>query len=150
MDRLTYRDANGEAWYADTGTPADRLHRLAAYEETGLEPEEVAEFYRRFCEARDIAVALGQKYADHADELLEAEKQGRLIVLPCKVGDTVWEHDSAGRLYQYTVTTAYFADGKVIFDADGISFSQEAIGTSIFLTREEAEAALERSKSDGD
>lgn len=40
MERLTYRDANGELWYSDNGTERDRLHRLAAYEDTGLIPEE--------------------------------------------------------------------------------------------------------------
>lgn len=41
MERLTYRDANGELWYSDNGTERDRLHRLAAYEDTGLAPEEI-------------------------------------------------------------------------------------------------------------
>ena len=41
MERLTYRDANGELWYSDNGTERDRLHRLAAYENTGLEPQSV-------------------------------------------------------------------------------------------------------------
>ena len=41
MERLTYRDANGELWYSDNGTERDRLHRLAAYEDTGLTPEEI-------------------------------------------------------------------------------------------------------------
>ena len=41
MERLTYRDANGELWYSDNGTERDRLHRLATYEDTGLAPEEV-------------------------------------------------------------------------------------------------------------
>ena len=33
MKQLTYRDANGEAWYSDAGTERDRLHRLAAIED---------------------------------------------------------------------------------------------------------------------
>ncbi len=41
MERLTYRDANGELWYSDNGTERDRLHRLAAYEDTGFTPAEV-------------------------------------------------------------------------------------------------------------
>ena len=41
MERLTYRDTNGELWYSDNGTERDRLHRLAAYEDTGFTPEEV-------------------------------------------------------------------------------------------------------------
>lgn len=41
MERLTYRDTNGELWYSDNGTERDRLHRLAAYEDSGLTPEEI-------------------------------------------------------------------------------------------------------------
>lgn len=33
MERLTYRDANGEAWYSDAGTEADRLHFIADMED---------------------------------------------------------------------------------------------------------------------
>ena len=33
MKQLTYRDANGEAWYSDAGTERDRLHRLASIED---------------------------------------------------------------------------------------------------------------------
>ena len=33
MKRLTYRDANGEAWYSDVMTERDRLHRLASIED---------------------------------------------------------------------------------------------------------------------
>lgn len=32
VERLTYRDANGEAWYSDAGTEADRLHFIADME----------------------------------------------------------------------------------------------------------------------
>ena len=41
MDRLTYRDGNGEAWYADTvKTPADILHRLCFLEDMLDKPGE--------------------------------------------------------------------------------------------------------------
>ena len=33
VERLTYRDANGEAWYSDAGTEADRLHFIADMED---------------------------------------------------------------------------------------------------------------------
>lgn len=32
VERLTYRDANGEAWYSDAGTEADRLYFIADME----------------------------------------------------------------------------------------------------------------------
>ena len=71
------------------------------------------------------------------DRLLElacADKAGRLVVLPCKVGDTVYQID-AERVYESEVKW-------IIFDCDDIAFDERAIGGSIFLTREEAEAAL--------
>lgn len=59
MKRLTYRDANGEAWYSDTGTEADRLHFIA--------------------ETEDI---LADCTVDRLRELIEADRDGRCIVLP--------------------------------------------------------------------
>lgn len=47
MDRFTYRDGHGEAWYSG-GTPADRLHRLADYEDLELTPEEIEQTMLRF------------------------------------------------------------------------------------------------------
>ena len=74
MDRLTYRKENGKAAFRN-GTPVENvqrypamLDRLAAYEDTGLEPEEVAELKARF--------------DAHWLEIFKAEEQGRLIVLP--------------------------------------------------------------------
>lgn len=70
--------------------------RLKAYENTGLEPEEVLPKDK----ADEIALKL-MRLADLESicsytclrELMEADKDGRLVVLPCKVGDTVyWVH----------------------------------------------------------
>lgn len=78
---------------------------------------------------------LGEKLdIDHIRDLLQAEQDGRLVVLPCKVGDTVYQID-AERVYESEVKW-------IIFDCDDIAFDERAIGGSIFLTREDAEAAL--------
>lgn len=62
------------------------------------------------------------------------------VHLPCKVGDTVYQVDSE-RIYESTVR-------NIIYDTDGIAFDERAIVKSVFLTREEAEKALEeRSKN---
>lgn len=70
--------------------------------------------------------------ADIADYLLAHG----IIVPPCKVGDTVYQTDGF-RIYESVVR-------KIIYDTEGegIAFDETAIGTSVFLTREEAEAAL--------
>ena len=66
-----------------------------------------------------------------ADYLL---KNG-VIVPPCKVGDTVYQIDTAGNIYESKII-------KTIYDTYGIAFDERAIGKSIFLTREEAENAF--------
>ncbi|MBQ9269701.1 MAG: hypothetical protein IJ206_09325 [Oscillospiraceae bacterium] len=140
MDRLTYYKDGKPYLHKNDGSKnymrnadIEAVRRLAAYENTGLEPEELDDFARQACNIRMI---VGCKTLAECYKLVE---DGRLIILPCKVGDTVWERDGAGFLYQYTVTVAYFTNGKVIFDTDGgVCFSAEAIGTSIFFAREEA------------
>ena len=107
--------------------------RLAAYEDTGLEPEDLKKAFNETAILKLAAQALSTT-PDHLRDLLQAEQDGRLVVLPCKVGDTVYQID-AERVYESEVKW-------IIFDCDDIAFDERAIGGSIFLTREEAEAAL--------
>ena len=82
-------------------------------------------------------------------ELAEADRVGRLVVLPCKVGDTIY-HTSK-------VRTSHFENDKIIIDDEGRWKIYEMpfalvhltyIGKSYFLTREEAEEALEAMKDE--
>lgn len=70
-----------------------------------------------------------------ADYLL---KHG-VIVLPCKVGDTIYQTDGV-RIYKSRVK-------QIIYDTDNIAFDERAIGKTVFLTREEAEQALKERES---
>ena len=73
-------------------------------------------------------------------ELAEADKDGRVIILPCKVYET-----DGVRVYEHTVR-------EVIYEtAGGPAFDKNAIGKSIFLTRAEAERAMQEmeGKKDG-
>lgn len=65
------------------------------------------------------------------------------VKLPCKVGDAVYQFDNAGRIYESVVT-------KIIYDTPIISFDKNAIGVSVFLTREEAERVLKETVGDKD
>lgn len=71
--------------------------------------------------------------------LLQAEAECRLLVLPCKVGDTV-----------YTIEVFYEGGEwkKRIRDRKFNVSDVEKMGKWIFLSREEAEAALEGSEQD--
>ena len=53
-----------------------------------------------------------------------------------KIGDTVYQVDAC-RVYPITIR-------KIIYDCGHIAFDMAAVGKSVFLTREEAEAALRR------
>ena len=111
----------------------DAANRLAVYEDTGLEPEDLKKAFNETAILKLAAQALSTT-PDYLRELVQAEQAGRLVALPCKVGDTVYQID-AERVYESEVKW-------IIFDCDDIAFDERAIGGSIFLTREEAEAAL--------
>ena len=131
--------------------------RLAAYEDTRLEPEEIdmdheaAEQLRHLCRNCDI---------DRLEELAEADKACRLVVLPCKAGDTVWVTRSpwTGKLLKkpldaYVNGVKMYSHGiyvNLLFDTRKINGTRDYeinhIGKTVFLTHEEAEAALEATK----
>lgn len=58
------------------------LTRLAAYEDTGLEPEDLKKAFNETAILKLAAQALSTT-PDHLRDLLQAEKDGRLVVLPC-------------------------------------------------------------------
>ena len=113
--------------------------RLAAYEDTGLTPEEIKAPFTEDTMINLAAQALGVE-PSRLRELAEADKDGRVIILPCKVYET-----DGVRVYEHTVR-------EVIYEtAGGPAFDKNAIGKSIFLTRAEAERALREmeGKKDG-
>ncbi len=60
-----------------------------------------------------------------------------------QVGDTVYQTDGV-RVYPSVIQSIYPGPGgRTIFDTDGVAFDHRAVGTSIFLTAPEAEAAKE-------
>ena len=142
MERLTYfKDGYWRVNFSGVQYQADFVDRLAAYEDTGLTPERCAEFARADAEGRYIVMRdAEQEGVARLRELAEADKDGRVIILPCKVYET-----DGVRVYEHTVR-------EVIYEtAGGPAFDKNAIGKSIFLTREEAEKALQEmeGKKDG-
>ena len=61
-------------------------NRLAEYEDTGLEPEKIA-FLKNVAED---AFSDKPEFTEHIRELLRTEKDGRVVVLPCRVGDRIY------------------------------------------------------------
>lgn len=118
-------------WYGDYSLIEAAINRLAAYEDTGLEPDEIQ----------------------------------RCVVLPCKVGDKLYEairHRNSGEMEvveRIVQSIEFFADSyyvkmyrwKPCKETNGVlsqrvdSWAKETdIGKTVFLIRKEAEAALRR------
>ena len=89
-------------------------------------------------------------------ELAQAERDGRLVVLPCKVGDTVYEANKRGFVSTYEVISIHVSSCSILVGwnlVDGIysnlnGFEISTLGKTVFLTREEAEAALKKREED--
>ena len=118
----------------------------------------VRDLYGRLKAYEDIAELCGG--FDRLRELAEADKEGRVVVLPCKVGDTVY-FVNAKQILEFAVV-GYAVDETGIswvysehVDKTGNTyertFSPDRIGKTTFLTREEAEKALQEmeGKKDG-
>lgn len=89
-------------------------------------------------------------------ELAEADKDGRLVVPPCKVGDRLYEVTGRKTISVYKVRAIRvelfglfiewdIVEGFVWQSLSGINAGE--IGKTVFFTREEAEKALEATKN---
>lgn len=116
-----------------TAIPAAHCPLLRQYLDTGLTPEEIdmdheaAEQLRQLCQGCDL---------DRLEELARADRAGRLVVLPCEVGTAT---------YYIHWPIAVYPDKSEPEIKRGIFTlcDLDRVGHSVFLTREEAENALE-------
>ena len=130
-----------EAARADLGKRlAAAQQDLAAYKDTGLEPEDIKKHEAAYNEC--LTRTYGP-FKQKISQWLQAEQDGRLVVLPCKAGDHVWVDGREAvveNFFGYETERylhAQFYDNKQYID---IPFTE--IGKTVFLTREEAEAAM--------
>lgn len=168
MERLTKRLTSGVADYdfsegcyfadgqsnevAKSAFKQNCLERLADYEDTGLAPEEVDKLAKDW---NDLCTVLGECGGiDALRELAEADKEGRLVVLPYKVGQRVFalldtdKHISECEVKQIGLGNEIGFVGIEPIGARGREYgvSIKGFGKTVFLTREAAEAALEAMK----
>ena len=124
--------------------------RLAAYEETRLEPEDMKKAFNEDATLKLTGQALGMS-PDRLRELAQAEKEGRLVVLPCDVGDKLYDV-TLGEVREKIVISLSMLLSKsvnhLVIHAENFrnavtSYELQDIGKTVFLTREAAEAALD-------
>ena len=146
MERLTYfKDGYWRVNFSGVQYQADFVDRLAAYEDIGMTPEEIKAPFTEDAMINLAAQALGVE-PSRLREIAEADKDGRCVVLPCKVGDTVWRivRDGEPHITRDEVRDMYFADDMtpcVELVGGRVTFT-EKFGKTVFLSREEAEKAL--------
>ena len=116
----------------------DFYWRLKAYEDTELDPEMCAN-YKTF---EDKAISKGVPFK-RIVALMEADRAGRLVVLPCKVGDTVYLIVTK-RARIYAPEFRFIKKSKLTFL--NMERVLQDFGKTVFLTNEEAEKALEAMK----
>ena len=116
---------------------AELRGRLMRYEDTKLTPEETTAMQHTLDEYHKVA-----------DPLLRAQADGRVVVLPCTVYRIV--RDAEPHITRDEVRNMYFADDMTLCVelVGGRIILPEKFGKTIFLTREEAEKALEGMKDE--
>lgn len=133
--------------------PEERFLCLAAYEDTHMMPSDVTSMRM---DMAIIAALFDGVDVDRMKELTEADKDGRLVVLPCKMGQRVFAlldtdtHISECEVKQIGMGNKIGFIGLEPIGARGREYgvSLNGFGKTVFLTREEAEKALEAMKDD--
>ena len=151
MERLTIRGDHG-IYMADGYdfeiNPDDYdlvqkiLDRLAAYEDTGLEPKEIVSMRHTLNE-----------YHKDADPLLRAKVEGRLVVLPCRMDAVVYAarcYYRGKKVFRQEIVSGeidHFTIGEAMKPIATVCFSdnewRDHEPDELIFTREEAERALE-------
>lgn len=74
----------------------------------------------------------------------DLEEQGRLVILPCKVGDTIYGLHKAMvcELDTETIGISKMPSGEILYLIDGWELDKGDFGKTVFLTKSEAEAKL--------
>ena len=117
---------------------AKAFDRLAAYEDTGLSPEEIERILDSYGRGMTLRTENAQRLEiikeipiNRLRELAQAEKTGRLVVLPCEIGSPVYSHARKLDGADYVRETEFWWSDI------------PQMGKTVFLTREAAEATLD-------
>ncbi len=108
MERLTIRNSDGSVSQPTGLNWAAALERLAAYEDTGLEPCETSEKYATIMAFNRLRLKISLA---RLCEILQAETEGRCVVLPCMIGDTLNKCVNQAREFEELYTKLYAVTG---------------------------------------
>ena len=122
--------------------------RLAAYENADLEPETISKI-------RDIVLDISGNL-DRLRELAQADRDGRCVVVPVKLGQPVYclqDYFNDATMKSEKRVKCRLVDfipvASKLFESNGLIYQFSEIGKTVFLTREEAEAKLKERENNG-
>lgn len=153
MERCTIRLKTGEARCSQLDGNVV-VERLAAYEDTGLTPELCAEFARADAEGRYIVMRdAEQAGVARLRELAKADKDGRLVMLPCKVGERWVDEDGrAVRITAVIVSMEPFGENINIYfdyeDATPDDAGSDCVTNWDYFSRHYTRIEVERAMED--
>lgn len=112
-----------------------------------------SETIREIAKGRMYATNEVVKLQKQLEEYKDLEKQGLLLRLPCKVGDTVYSIANDGKIYPVKATREVrIVNGVLHIICESCRYSDllsyDDIGKTVFLTQEEAEHKLKEMESD--
>lgn len=144
------------------------VDRLAVYENTRYSPEDFDALCREMSNIRtsmgyatfeELQSSISQTSLLRLRELMDADRRGRLVTLPCKVGDTVYrvirsKDKDGGHITSAVVSGIHMADGRrykkreayIVLKVNGRYVSHVPLsnfGKTVFLTQVDAKAALQ-------
>lgn len=138
MERLTKRLPDGKV-VTDCDSCEQKKDKQCTFSECR------ASLIKRLAAYEDIAELCGG--FDRLRELAEADKDGRVVVLPCRQGDELWTYGNFTRgreVYRFTVSDVSTLNGRTVLNTLGLgTIGQDDIGKTVFSTREEAERAMQ-------
>lgn len=118
--------------------------RLSDYEDTHMMPSDVTSMRM---DMAIIAALFNGVDVDRMKELAEADKNGRVMIAPCKVGDTAyWVHNrtvTVCRVYRIQMNRKGTFICLKSNKSHGAFRADICLGKTVFFTREEAKKALE-------
>ena len=129
MERLTDKNAVGNYFYPKCFEKCDGLGASSK------------------CDNCEITTSVCEKLGKYED----LEEQGRLIKLPCKVGDTVYAigfNNNKPIIYESVVLRILITEKEIVFNVKVDEFEinsqlkQSMFGKTVFLTQAEAEQKL--------
>lgn len=128
--------AEGNQWETPITLGDDLAEAADRIETQAKEIEKLRAQLRHLCRNCDL---------DRLEKLAEADRDGRVVVRPCNVGDTLFRV-FAGEILEHKVRNMRYLAIQGRWDIDTTpfcSYVESSIGKTIFLTHEQAERALE-------